>query len=160
MFSVSSKFQAVCSLVFMQQSNWLDLSWRTDSRIGYHCNGNNSHAISSFLLANNHFLMCSARFFTRTSPPSRIAKQLSPQKKYQTDWLSCHCYPYPYPPALHFKAKKRFSTGEIPQPANKSGNYLPPVPSYSSSAAADLAYEFLFIFFLRWPPTNFCSRIY
>lgn len=46
-FSDSSKVQAVCSLVFMQQRNWLDLSWRTDSRIGYHCNGNNnnSHAI-------------------------------------------------------------------------------------------------------------------
>lgn len=72
---------------------------------------------------------------TNESPLSH-SKTVKSSKKYQTDWLSCHCYPYPNPPALHFKEKKSFSTGEIPQPVNKPGNYLPPVPSYSSSAAA------------------------
>ncbi len=66
--------------------------------------------------------MCSARFFTRTSPLSRIAKQLSPQKNIKL--IDCHVIVIPKSPRIAFQGKKSLSNWRDPPASEHAGELL------------------------------------
>lgn len=86
---------------------------------------------------------------TNESPLSH-SKTVKSSKKYQTDWLSCHCYPYPNPPALHLKEEKKFLNWWVRSPSQWTCRGITCHPSRHTHhrLLLGMAYEFLYIVFL------------